>query len=54
MTELQTLDDLIRERCGTAAPAWVYVVPANFPFEVADQQDYPITLDVSSPIFIKN
>ncbi len=44
--EFCKVNALVEEACCDIAPTWVYLTTADFPFDVKDQQDYPITLAI--------
>lgn len=44
--EFSNLSELLRAASIDTPPTWLYLETASFPFEVADQQDYPITLSM--------
>jgi hypothetical protein len=44
--EFVDLNALVQKAGAGIAPAWLYLETASFPFAVADQEDYPITLTV--------
>lgn len=44
--EFSDLSRVVRAATADTPPAWLYLQPDTFPFEVVDQQDYPIIVSV--------